>query len=102
MRARRQAPLHERLAPLGWVRDRLRRAFFGFLRRLANTDDARDILSDSLRGLLRTGPALPLVSADAAETPYPDLGRPEQPAEVARAGDPVFITARFRTGSTLL
>jgi hypothetical protein len=97
-----KAPLHERIRPLGWLRDHLRGGVFGLLKKLADTDDARGILASSLRGLLRTKPALSLSHVDVAHSPYPDLGRPGTTTNDAGKAAPVFITARFRTGSTLL
>src|SRR5262245_28303222 len=81
------------IAPL---RERLRSLFFGTLRKGFETDDGREIAVDALQGLLAWRPFLPIV---ATERPYPDLG--PRPASRDYSGT-VFITARFRTGSTLL
>jgi sulfotransferase family protein len=80
------------------ARDRLRATFFRTLRRAFETDDGRQIASDSLAGLLAWRPKFPVL--DAA-SPYPDLGHATDAPADLRAGT-IFITARFRTGSTLL
>src|SRR5205823_716389 len=95
-------PLHERIGWLGKLRNKLRSALFGFLRRLSNTDDAKAIQVDALRNLLvQRRPALETnVAADGQ--PYPDLGAPQQVSPAAARHDVIIITARFRSGSTLL
>src|SRR5262245_3362244 len=94
-------PIHERIPPLGSLRGLLRKALFAFLRKLSATDDARGIAADTLQGLLQTRQGLLDSAPGLDETPYPELGRPAQGKTALRA-DIVIITARFRTGSTLL
>ncbi len=87
---------------LGWIRSRTRNVFFRFLRRVASTDDARAMQVDSLRNLLPRRVQLPdgLV---LGPQPYADLGAPKRPTPgTAERGDVIFITARFRSGSTAL
>ena len=80
------------------MRDRLRSFFFQTLRRAFATDDGREIASDSLAGLLSWRPRVPITDA---ESPYADLGHAAETRADLRTGT-IFITARFRTGSTLL
>jgi hypothetical protein len=78
----------------------LRSKFYNFVRKLFRTDGGRRIVADAVSGLTSSRAAMILGHAPAvAEQPYSDLG-------VATSTDgrhpPVFITARFRSGSTLL
>jgi hypothetical protein len=78
---------------LGSLRPSLRTAAFTSLQQAFGTDDGRRILADALEG---TG-IIPVPTA-TDPPPYPELGR-------ATADPPrgtVFITGRFRSGSTLL
>lgn len=82
---------------LGPLRQPLRQRAFALLAQLLSTDDGRRIVSDCVRGVRQPAPAVP--HRFLGERPYADLGGPS----VARAGvPPVFITGRFRSGSTLL
>ena len=84
-----------------WSRARhaLRTKWFHALRRTFETDDGRALAADSLQGLLTWRPNIGIETAGA--TPYPNLGRAE-PGLPTTGPDPIFITARFRSGSTLL
>jgi len=85
---------------LGPLREPIRRSFFDFLRQALRTDDGRRILADALVGL--TDPS-PLSSIESAVvTPYRELvmARPARTSPNRPA--PLFITGRFRSGSTLL
>jgi hypothetical protein len=83
------------------VRDQLRNALFDFVRRLADTDDARTTGISVLEGMLmRRGlTLLPELPDDPPD--YPELGRARKAATCQR-DDIIFITGRFRSGSTLL
>src|SRR4030095_15163916 len=97
---RQKPPFHERFRLLGYLRGRTRAALFRFLRKLADTDDATTIQVSSLRNLL---PSRPNVSdLDLSGVPYPGLGLPSPTSNVSQRDDVLFITARFRSGSTLL
>jgi hypothetical protein len=61
----------------------------------------REILVHSLRGLLAGRPQLALDTALAEPVPYPDLARFEA-ADAPAGPAPIFVTGRFRSGSTLL
>lgn len=81
------------------VRQILRNSFFRFFERASRTDDGRRLAAECLKGL--TCPRLAPVSREPDATPYPGLGGATF-TEPNRAGAPIFITARFRSGSTLL
>jgi|SRR5579884_144980 len=99
----RQRPIHERVRLLGAVRKRLRDAFFRLLRRVAGTDDARSIQVSSLQNLLPRQPEARLDGPLALDDqPYADLGQAVSTSGAATRDDVVIITARFRSGSTLL
>jgi hypothetical protein len=79
------------------LRRRARDTFFHTLRRALESDDGRDIVVRALNGLLAPSPRLPCLEMTS---PYPDVGRAAEAAPDYR--DVIFISARFRTGSTLL
>jgi hypothetical protein len=70
-----------------------------FFRQLVATEEGRRILVDALPGGGARDGAPPNFQFNHHDNVYPELGRahslPLKPA-------PIFITARFRTGSTLL
>jgi hypothetical protein len=73
-------------------------AMLSTLQRLFQTDEGRTLLTTSLDGLLALPPCVPC----GPPPPYPELGSAECRTPRADEDDPVFITARFRSGSTLL
>ena len=93
---------HQWARPLLWLRPPLRKALFTFLQRLSDTADGKAIAANALNGLLKWEPR----SLDAARAlpapPYSDLGTPQSEEQPRCHTQPIFITARFRTGSTLL
>jgi hypothetical protein len=97
---RHDAPWHERLALTRAVRGAARAGFFRILRAALATDDGRAILNEALVDRLSLAP-LPAAESIFIDAPYADLGSVPAERDVAAPG-PVFITARFRTGSTLL
>ncbi len=90
---------HQRIPLVRDAREAARSAFFRALGAVARTDDARAILKNSLDDLTRWRPATP--RAIGAPTPYPELAR-DRPGDAVAWRRPIFITARFRSGSTLL
>ena len=86
----------------GAARRRLRSAFFRFLRHVATIDDTRAIFTELLRQQAAGCVVPELAEYEDEPTPYPELGRPGQRSAATERDDVVFITARFRTGSTLL
>jgi hypothetical protein len=96
-------PLHERIRPLGVLRQGLRRHFFSFLRKLADTDDARSIQASSLQNLLAPRPeARDIGPFDFSSQPYSDVGCLPNDTLSCQRTDIIIISARFRSGSTLL
>ncbi len=95
-------PLHERFAPWGWLRSRMREWVFREFHKLTLTDDGKTILANSLRGLLHNAP--PPLGHELASTapPYAGLGQARLDNRTDQRTDIVFITGRFRSGSTLL
>lgn len=84
------------------VRQSLRRTFFGFLQKITETDDARTMWSQALKGQLDWQPHLPPCAFECPPPPYAELGTRKQPIQLAKERAPIFITARFRSGSTFL
>lgn len=90
------------IAWLGRLRAPVRERFFSLLQQAFATDQGRRLLADALEGLLPQGPGdrWPARATVGCEA-YPELGRaPAAPAHSGAA--PIFITGRFRSGSTLL
>jgi hypothetical protein len=87
---------HEWLGPLRTpIRDRL----FKVLSHILATDDGRRLVADSVKGLL-TDQQRTFTSSELADSAYSDLGTPLDSSDTAAI--PVFLTGRFRSGSTLL
>jgi hypothetical protein len=102
---------------LGPVREPIRAFALSFLRQLLATEEGRRTLFESLNG--QPGRALPMTRIDrqGLDQKYPELGRKDW-TSVLRPGAsapgfvpgskltsrpaPIFISARFRTGSTAL
>jgi hypothetical protein len=91
---------------LGPVRELVGGFALSLLRRVLATEEGRRTLFEALYG--QPGRALPITRIDRQELDqkYPELGRKEwsaaaRPAQLSRPA-PIFITARFRTGSTAL
>ena len=91
-------PWHERFPLLGWFRNRLRNALFGVGRGVAATDDGRDMLVDALDGVYAGRPCR-VEGLAGQPAPYTGLGEAAPPSGGAGT---IFITGRFRSGSTLL
>lgn len=83
------------------IRGRIRHRFFETLRRACLADDGRRALVDGLSGLALNRPCD--IPADACEAlPYHELGRSRVAGLTSQRDDIVLVTARFRSGSTLL
>lgn len=96
-------PLHERMRVWGALRAWLRRGFFRMLHKVAETDDARAIQVASLRDVLPRRKAIWLGDpTELPPPPYEDLGAVPADLRPAERADIVLISARFRSGSTLL
>jgi hypothetical protein len=79
-----------------------RNLYLGLLRKALTTDEGRRILADSLRGLVDGSPCLAPLRRFCAEAPYPGLPAAPNSAGVSPRSNAIFITSRFRSGSTLL
>jgi hypothetical protein len=101
MNSKGRRPWHERCKPLGRVRGMLRGGLMDSVSRLFASGDGRALLTDSLHGLFGGRPEVPPVNP-LDSTPYPDLGRFDASSRTADRTDVIFITGRFRSGSTLL
>lgn len=86
---------------LGRIRQFIRGGYFEFLRRTFNTGDGKEILADSLSGLLCHSVVDGLDGGNPT-LPYPELGRSKSTLRSSDRSDIVIITGRFRSGSTLL
>lgn len=85
---------------MSWLRSKLRDAWFGLLRKSLTSDEGRAMLADSLRGIVGPLPQVSWRAADAVADIYPELAPSAE--DRPRGSDVIFITARFRSGSTLL
>jgi hypothetical protein len=87
------------------IRKSLRTAFFAFLRRIADDDDVREIFAERVEERHSVVALSAISAASQFAVPYAELAQREE-AEVPRLADagrgPVFVTGRFRSGSTLM
>lgn len=88
-------------SPLRGIRNQLRDKFFRTWQQAFRTDDGKAAAVEPLKGLLNGFPKFLAPAVDAAP-PYADLGRAEGDGRTSLRDDILFITARFRSGSTLL
>ena len=83
---------------VGRLRAAVRRKYFDIVRRTLLASDGRDIVASAVPETWLRPPALP--PALLAHSPYAFLGKASAPGEPGP--NPIFITAQFRTGSTML
>ena len=96
---RRKVSWHERWSVLSWLRRRGRTALFRLVERLFATDDGRSVLAAASAGLAPRRVRLP----PPVSAPYRELGTaPFRIEPEPGTQPPIFITARFRSGSTFL
>lgn len=97
----RERPAHERVAALGWFRRPLRSLWFRLFRMTLATDEGREV---ARRALLTPEPRDGLGLDGVRETGlvYPDLAPAPQDVPTSTRDDIVFISGRFRSGSTML
>ena len=88
-------------APILWkVRNCLRAQFFKSLGHILDIKDTRDLLLATLTGYTKSISDHYFASALLAEKPYRDVGR--IPSLTAPTKTAIFVTGRFRSGSTLV
>jgi len=85
--------------PLRWLKGRMREAIFQVVRRFLASNEGRNMLAESLRG--RNAAHLPDLDL-ATPSPYGDLGRPLSSGPREEGEGAIFVTGRFRSGSTLI
>ena len=86
----------------GWLRRTLRKSLFALVRRIMRSEEGRDLLISALQGV-HAGRNVQPDSLDAhLATPYPGIGSDARSGTVVDGAGAVFITGRFRSGSTLL
>jgi hypothetical protein len=78
----------------------VRERTIGLLRDILHSEGGRQILADALRGI-NPPSAAPALAFDARVEDYPEVA-PGSTLPVQHGPAPVFITGRFRSGSTLL
>ena len=84
------------------VRESIRSGFFGSVRHVANIDDTRRILTDALHVQPDIGCVRELAACQLLDAPYPELRQEPESRLTPAARRPLFVTGRFRSGSTLL
>jgi hypothetical protein len=92
---------HQRVPLVRSVRAEARAAIYRVVRGILRTDDGLAAIGNALDDLGIARPRDLPVSSNGSGTPYADLGRAPA-ATMTALRRPVFITARFRSGSTLL
>lgn len=84
-----------------YLRNSVRHQFFKVWEKALATDDGRSAVTDSLGDLLNWRPG-DFDSEVLFETPYSDIGRAPTPRPACERDDIIIVSARFRSGSTLL
>jgi hypothetical protein len=93
---------YERLKALSLIVKPLRGLLFKYFTKAAASDNCRAIAASTLNGLLDPHSELWEGVNDLPDPSYPELGRSRAHNSTALRSDIIIITARFRTGSTLL
>jgi hypothetical protein len=89
--------------PLLWrLRNQARGLFFGVLRHLATLGDSRDLFAELLRSQHAVPPPAELLAHGQLAAPYPELRRGWCEDRICCRPDVIFVTGRFRSGSTLV
>src|SRR4051794_22257442 len=92
----------KRIPPLWWLRNRLRGSFCASLRHIARIRESREIFAELLRSQNAASPPPELCSSRQIAAPYPELRRFCRADRPCRRTDVIFVTGRFRSGSTLV
>src|SRR5262245_26668573 len=93
-------------SPFAWNQLRLRQILrdkrIYVVQKISETDDARAMWANVLKGQLAWQPYVSLKDSIEAPLPYDDLGTDDHGERPAVRSDVIIITGRFRSGSTLL
>ena len=84
------------------LRNRARGRFFTWMRHLASIRESRDVFSQLLRSQNASPLPPELAAGGQVQAPYPELRRHRREDRICLRSDVVFVTGRFRSGSTLL
>lgn len=84
------------------LRQFFRNQLFHLLQKVSETDEARILWSNTLKGQLAWPPEFSLRDWPEHVAPYKDLGSSQYGLQPALRDDVIIITGRFRSGSTLL
>jgi hypothetical protein len=85
------------------TRNSLRKIFFQLLKKISETNDARELWTNTLKGQLNWQPFLEVRNGNIPLPPYQELGKSKAEMQSAQQRkDAIIITGRFRSGSTLL
>jgi sulfotransferase family protein len=85
----------------GLVRAPVRRRVFDVFRRVLHAADGRSMAGEALEDVFTRRRAA-WVGAAQSSAPYAELGRPRLRPRAPRNRAPIFVTGRFRSGSTLV
>lgn len=92
----------KRVPLIWWLRNCARRRLFASMRHLASIRESRDIFSDLLQSQNATSLPPELSSRGQPAAPYPELRRERRAGRICCRRDVIFVTGRFRSGSTLV
>jgi hypothetical protein len=98
----RNVPWHEKVPLVGPLRARLRERVLLWLAKLLDTDQGKRIFVSSLKGIFLSPQCTLPDELVTATQPFPELGTAQRQKRSSDREDIVIITARFRSGSTLL
>ena len=85
-----------------FIRRKLKDKFLDLLARTCDSAEGQELLARSLSVMSADPPRLTAESWRKSEQEYPELGTIQQGSSLTERDDIVFVTARFRSGSTLL
>jgi len=80
----------------------VKKVLLGLLRKLSEDDETKRLLTGMLRGLLDARPAVLSGLRESGRGPYPGLGESSVDSQSSQRREAVFVTGRFRSGTTLL
>jgi hypothetical protein len=84
------------------LRGATREALLRLLEKLSRHERGRSALARVVRGLVQEEPVIAPEDLGPGAAPYPDLGTADRSGGVSAREDIIFITGRFRSGTTFL